>query len=461
MLWIACAIAERYQAPYHHPLPETVRLHATETSRQAITRMAQWALQFTPSVTLEPSRDVLLIEVAASLKLWGGIDALIKRLANGWINLGWHAPDLISMAYGPTAKAAHWQAYANTQKAHPILHASYVQSIDQLPVAASQEAAIHRDTLARMGITTLGQVLRLPRQGITRRFGSALLDALDMAQGAKPDPRPWIYPAAQFHRGLELPARADNWRLIELGADRLFVELCAWLAAQHAGVRRLTITLKHDHPPHSDITLGFADNVWHHSRFSTVLKERLAREKLSRPVYEMELCAKDIEPICYQTRDLLTDQPAAEKSMESSFLELMERLTARLGCEHVRQLQIRDDHRPEAAQHEKPLDLKHLQKRFPQKEVLSLAWDLQNNSAHRPIWLLKPPLFLNTHADRPNYHGALRLLCGPERIESGWWEEDIDATVLRDYFIASSEREELLWIYRTPNHQWYLHGFFA
>jgi protein ImuB len=54
----------------------------------------------------------------------------------------------------------------------------------------------------------------------------------------------------------------------------------------------------------------------------------------------------------------------------------------------------------------------------------------------------------------------LSLLAGPERIETGWWDENYAA---RDYFVASNPAQSLLWIYRERNTEagWYLHGVFG
>ena len=63
----------------------------------------------------------------------------------------------------------------------------------------------------------------------------------------------------------------------------------------------------------------------------------------------------------------------------------------------------------------------------------------------------------------PHYQGALSLLAGPERIESGWWDGK-DAK--RDYFVAQNPEQSLLWIFRDRPAQsaagsWYLHGIFG
>ena len=77
----------------------------------------------------------------------------------------------------------------------------------------------------------------------------------------------------------------------------------------------------------------------------------------------------------------------------------------------------------------------------------------------------------------------LKLLAGPERIESGWWDsgetrgEALDTArsgqagqtvpsigdIRRDYFVALANDGSWLWIYRDgrPPGGWYVHGIFA
>jgi protein ImuB len=54
----------------------------------------------------------------------------------------------------------------------------------------------------------------------------------------------------------------------------------------------------------------------------------------------------------------------------------------------------------------------------------------------------------------------LTLICGPERIESSWWDgEDVQ----RDYFVAEDRAGLRLWVFRerTGEHRWFLHGIFG
>lgn len=60
----------------------------------------------------------------------------------------------------------------------------------------------------------------------------------------------------------------------------------------------------------------------------------------------------------------------------------------------------------------------------------------------------------------------LQLLCGPERIEAGWWEGQSTG---RDYFIAQTVDGALVWLYRArlplavPDSAqgWFVHGHFG
>jgi protein ImuB len=60
----------------------------------------------------------------------------------------------------------------------------------------------------------------------------------------------------------------------------------------------------------------------------------------------------------------------------------------------------------------------------------------------------------------PWLRSALQLCGGPQRIETGWWDE---GAIERDYYSAMDAEGIRLWIFReraTP-HLWFLHGVFG
>ncbi len=411
-------------------------------------RLAQWALQFTPCVTQDKTELVLLLEVQASLRLWGGAESLVQRLARDWQALGWVPPDTISMAWGPTPKAAQWQAFYASHQAVPpeFFHSDLLV----LPIDVAAEARPHLTLMQRMGLRHLQQLEALPRQGLTRRFGKGLLLALDQAFGRSPDPRQWITSPETFQARLELPARADNSTLIEQGAHRLFHQLVAWLTARQSGVLRLDLHLIHDSPPDSLVPLQFAGITRELSRPARLLSERLARFELSRPVYEIALQADDIATMPQISQDFFGSQQHQQQELDA----LVERLRARLGPEQVQSVVLIDEHRPEKS-------VWFVTEPSAKRSAQTTAMISALSHSHRPSWLLSTPQRLSMQGHQPSYGGPLRLLAGPERIEAGWWESNNDQAAQRDYFIASSMQEELLWIFRTPDHHWFLHGVFG
>ena len=80
---------------------------------------------------------------------------------------------------------------------------------------------------------------------------------------------------------------------------------------------------------------------------------------------------------------------------------------------------------------------------------------------HRPLWILDNPERLQASAGRPLYQGRALTLGSPERLESGWWDND---GIARDYFVARDDAGACLWIYcdrHSKQAAWHLHGMFG
>ena len=174
---------------------------------------------------------------------------------------------------------------------------------------------------------------------------------------------------------------------------------------------------------------------------------------LDAPVESLCLEAAQVTALPGCSRSLLDDGVDTSAGQES-IGALLERLSARLGEQQVYQLMAHADHRPECATRRVRLFGKH---------VVHKSAPLP-----RPLWLLDIPEALREVDGRPYHHGSLKLLAGPERIESGWWDSGEDAgghagDVRRDYFIALTEEAAWLWIYRECRAPggWLLQGYFS
>ena len=79
----------------------------------------------------------------------------------------------------------------------------------------------------------------------------------------------------------------------------------------------------------------------------------------------------------------------------------------------------------------------------------------------RPLWMLPEPARLSDDGGYPVHQGRrLQLVDGPERLETGWWDED---GISRDYYTAQEADGRQLWVFRNRSREpaWYLHGYFG
>ena len=401
----------------------------------ALAGVAAWAGQFTPVISLQPP-DNLLLEIEASLNLFGGLKALRQRLQQGLEkDLGYR----IRLAAAPTPLGARLLSRIGFDQALTDLHA--LRSIlHKLPLAYLELDQKTLDALQGMGLRELGDCLSLPRSSLAKRLGPGFMDYLDRVLGAKADPRLPYHPPARFHRQLLLPAEVDDTEALLFAAQRLINELCGFLLSRGSGVQTLGFHLQHTEGPDSRLELGLVTPSREAGHLVSLLRERLERFELPAPVIAVELEANQLLTLDPINQDLLAEAHPEHQDWP----QLVERLQARLGADAVKGLAVHPDHRPERAWQACP----------PGEEGPSVL------PAPRPLWLLDQPepLAINNH--RPQLDGELSLVQGPERIESGWWD---GGDIARDYFVAENPHQARFWIYRERRNPrcWYLHGVFA
>ena len=428
-----------------------------EREQLALNRLACWAGSFTSEVCLLPPGR-LLLEVAGSLRFFGGPAALFERIVAGCGEQGF----VPQAALAPTPLAAQWLALAGDDQ--PGLEMGELpQRLGRLPLAVLDLSPSHRARLSSFGARTLADLLRLPRAGLARRLGAAFVADLARALGELPDPRRRFVFPERFVERLELPARVDNALALGFAARRLVAALCGWLAARGGGISECFFELEHERGvrsrPATVLALGFAGATRDAERIIRVLVERLQRLELPAAVAVIRLRAEAPEALPGRSASLFGE--CGEGAGGESVEVLVERLQARLGQGSVHALSAVAEHRPENASRPITAVLAAGEKSAPGRLVASDLRDAVHGP--RPLWLLARPQFLCELAGRPQCGGPLRLLAGPERIESGWWDAAEPAAtgdVRRDYFVAISPRAEWLWIFRSQA-GWFLQGFFA
>lgn len=457
MLWVALLL----NTPTSKDLPPT----------EALLGLAMWCLQFTPRVTIAEETAVLM-EVEASARLFGGKRRLLERVRDEAQALG-----VSAWSWAPTSLGALALARSGVRNGFA---APLQVLLDALPLAVLSAAAAHAPTLARLGCRTLGQVRALPRGGLSRRFDKELLAALDRAYGLRPHDHAWVSAPEKFCARLELMSRVESAPALLFGARRLLLQLCGWLAGRRLGLLAFTLRWRHDAMRSKaageggELILRLAEATREVEHLSRLLAEHLAKIELQAAVGELELEALDVQSYEEKNASFLPDAQHAGISLTQA----LERIAARLGPEHVLRPRPVADHRLEW--------MVNWQASTPGATPSSPSGTMRRPTPFfdlpQPTFILPQPLQLAMKDERPMYQGVLQLLCGPQRVEGGWWhrvassgsapadednthEQLRPQTVARDYWVAWSEHAGVLWIFQTrlahEEGAWFLHGVFA
>ena len=411
------------------------RLRDATAETATLNTLAAWAGQFTPNVSIESPR-ALLLDIEGSLRYFGGIRPILQALKRGLDDMGYTA----TMACAPTATAALLLARARIQKIVNCKRALEAV-VATLPLAALDCDARTAQTLHAVGVKCVADLVALPRDGVARRGGRQLLDTVDRALGRLPAPRQFFTPPALFDARLELAAPVAHSEALLFAANRLLGQLTGFLAARNGGVQRFTLTLLHERNAPTPVEIELVTPTRDGAHLTLLVRERLAALALAAPVHALRVEANDILVLAEENRELFADRTGAQGEWQ----KLVERLRARLGPAAVHSVGAYAEHRPERAS----------------RTTRPGAAGAAPACGARPLWLLAAPQPLREIAARPHYHEtALALVAGPERIESGWWDDD---DVKRDYFVAQTPGHATLWIYRERRAPggWYLHGVFS
>ncbi len=420
-----------------------------------------WGLGFTPRAAWVD--EALLLEVSATLRLWGGRPALLNRMEEsnplqGFLYQAQAAVGMVALARLRLRAAGL-----------PVPKGG----VAALPLSTLTAARPHLGLLERLGCRTWGDVAALPRGPAVRRFGASLRAALDVAWGREPETYRWLTLPEVFEQSLELPTRVEDAAALMWSANRLLASLQVWLRARQLGVLafelKWTLELKRLNgqplPPDQSLLIRTAEPAQSMEHLRRLLAERLAQVQLLAPAVHLQL--RSLETASWQASSMgfLPEDQRTGDPLHA----FVERVSARLGPEQVLVPVLRAEHRPECSQAWRPA-IEGLHGGSGQMARRADAAALPDALA--PTWLLREPVRLEVRNGQPCHGGVLRLLAGPRRIEAGWWGaamREQGEPAARDYYIAQNPATELLWVYQerqtsfqdSPEPRWFLQGLYA
>lgn len=404
--------------------------------------MAIECQRFTPTVAIEPDSE-LLLEVRASLRLFGGARALLQLIASMLNDRNLNH----TMALSPTARSAQWIC-RSTASNRVVPPRNLSAALFELPLQVLHWPLEIYLRLQRFGVTKLGDLMRLPRAGLARRIGRERLAELDQALGRRPDLRCTIEPAERYAERVLLDFEIETTHLAETLLNARLDGMQQFLIQRTLCIADVLITLKHREHPETQVRIGLASPTADMAHVKKLLHETFHAVRIPEPIREIAIAVDRLVPAQPTSHSLsLRHASLATSSDTQARTRLLEQLHARFGREAVKSIGSVADRRPEFAHMQSPVQITAASKAIPCLPSLP----------QRPLWLLRQPLAIKK-ADGSAQH--LDLGRGPERIRSGWW----DGTNLdRDYFLLQRQDGSLAWCYqdRARSGQWFLHGLYA
>ncbi|MFI3273580.1 Y-family DNA polymerase [Vibrio sp.] len=418
-----------------------VHPYSIELEKNKLKEIAQWAYLVTSDMALLPPNG-LLIKASNMLSFYDGLD-------NYWHELKNHLEALniqfsFATGYSPLSAILLGKQAIN-QATNNVQHMK--TWINQQALSSSELPPKQVERLNRVGINIVEDLLKLPLQEVARRFDIDLVNYVGRLNGQFKHPIDFYHPPESFQQYLELLFDIENILFIEKPLLKLLNQLECFLKLRDRVAFELTLTLhlrdKDDH----HVSFYSAQGDYLASKWANLTHLTLESLKLTAPVQGLTLSlTRHGEPqMAYH--DLFDGNTGTLAA-----LDLLSLLQAKLGQACIQTPKIQQDPRPEKANQYSIPTLSHTTKKRRDPQELNqqtTATNSINQQRLRPSILLPEPEALTE---------SVTLSQGPERIVSGWWDGE---KIIRDYFIAHGENGRWLWVFRTPDKQWFLHGLFS
>ena len=425
LMSLSAAYARSPDLKAHHRKPT----HEINTLKQT----ALYLMRYSPHVSISMPNSVL-IEIGASIKLFKDARHLHQSISQDIKQLGFNA--VITSA--PTPLAATWLTECGVQT---LIHnkRELASHLDRLPLSLIKTQDNNPQAFQAVGMRTIGEVKNISRASIAQRWGYEVLQQIDKAYGNAPDPQKLFELPQQFQSKIPLNFPATSVEEIVFGVNRLIQQMCQYLSNTKRGVSCFKLNLLDENLNPHRYSLKLSSPSRDAKHLIHIVKERLNQESIPSRIEEIQINTETTESLSPESKNLFTDINS-KSPIDQTLIDL---LSARIGEHCVYGIDTNPDHRPEYA----------WKKSSPKRRR-------QHHTIHnRPTWLLAEPKLLSTTSGTPQLRGPLKLIEGPERIETGWWDTH---HVRRDYFLAMTQNQSRVWIYQDlSTRSWFLHGIFS
>ena len=330
-----------------------VRVVPNTTVHTTLARIAEAMLAFGPTTAFDVARDVVWVDVGGCAHLHGGEVELARALGAGVRALG-HACR-VAVADGPRMAAAvarySTRTKASAQSSIPeeprvVPEGEGALAVCSLPIAA---LALDDDVsawLADLGLSTCGDLQKLPRRALGMRLGERVRDIMQLLDGRDLAPleawRPPDVPEERF----ELEWGAHSSESLAFVLKILCDRLAARLHGRALAAARLELVLAldrallcapigADHPSAKTeacshrlvLSMALPSPIARAPDLLSIVRARLEGCSLPAPVLAVTLRAPELARAPARTLDLLAPEPKAHRALP----RLVAELSAELG----------------------------------------------------------------------------------------------------------------------------------
>ena len=434
------------------------------TATKALSKLANLLTRFTPWVAIHGIND-LYLDVSGCSDLFGGELSLLNYLYKELYE-SIHPDCTARITIADTAGAA-WAIshFTNQSRIPPGESKKYLA---HLPLAALRVDERTLKTLQFLGLRCIGELFKIPRSSLTKRFGYKLLSRLDQALSAEPEPispRRSV-PLLSVQKRFQTPIISTQ--ILTQITHELLTELCELLKKRNQAIRCATLNIFPTNSGSRQVRIETSRKISTPDPLANLFYEKLQCISLNpdndEGIESINLEANLTEGLYSEQSTLNFKNPLHSQKQnqnEDALCDLLDKLTNRLTKHAILSFIPHQSHTPEKAV------------KFSTSQIkdLNIFWDIRKP---RPLQLFNPPIPLEAVAMTPDkppilfrwgnqIHHVIRST-GPERISGEWWKSD---TWTRDYYQVENKAGARFWLYReglyenTKQPKWWLHGLFA
>nr|WP_299907185.1 DUF6504 family protein [Sphingomonas bacterium] len=453
-----------------------------EGDRAELTRLAIAAARHWSPIVALSDEDGLFIDITGTAHLFGGEEAMARRILKLLARLGFTARIAVADSAGAAWALARYALPSRSNDRVLICPpAAHIDALAPLPTIALRIEPAAVELLKRLGIDRVGQVSAMPRAPLARRFGAGLVARIDQATGRLGEPLDPVVPLEHIVTAQRFAEPILTGEAIAHWLDRLVPDLIEKLAKAGRGARMIELVADRIDGRPQTIRIGVARASRDPAHLKRLLLRRIETIDPGFGVDALALHVRRSEPLGAQPLVERLDEDAAP-----DIATLVDTLAIRIGAGRLWRMRPVESDVPERAAAPappldppertaaplKPGDVRQLD-RTPDLHPWHHRWP-------RPVRMLRRPELLDhVIAELPDqpprrftWRGTTHKVVradGPERVTGEWWKRATEQYSVRDYFRVEDEAGQRFWLFRrgdgeraeTGDLNWFIHGAFG